>query len=56
MKKDIKGKISVERLSHFQCGVCNKWWSVGDAPKRNKWFCPWCGKERGYKKVTPIKR
>ncbi|MBP8251746.1 MAG: hypothetical protein KAX40_05240 [Herpetosiphon sp.] len=34
---------SVERLVHFQCGVCQKWWSIGDAPHRDFWFCPWCG-------------
>lgn len=53
MKKDIKGKISVEKLSHFQCGACNKWWSIGDATKRNKWFCPWCGVSSHAKKKSP---
>ncbi|OGZ15685.1 MAG: hypothetical protein A3J08_01380 [Candidatus Lloydbacteria bacterium RIFCSPLOWO2_02_FULL_51_11] len=34
----------IEKLSHFSCGVCKKWWSVGDAPeKRRTWYCPWCG-------------
>jgi len=32
-----------ERLVHFSCGLCSKWWSIGDAPYRNHWFCPWCG-------------
>lgn len=47
------GKVSVERLAHFQCGECRRWWSVGDIPAGHKglsysgsrrvWFCPWCG-------------
>lgn len=43
-------KKSIELLHHFQCIFCNKWWSVGDAPDdKDKWFCPWCGKENTYK-------
>jgi transcription elongation factor Elf1 len=43
----IKGKKTVEKLSHFQCGHCQKWWAIGDAPlSRQKWYCPWCGKEQ----------
>lgn len=35
---------SVEKLSHFQCDVCKKWWTIGDAPAdRTMWYCPWCG-------------
>ena len=34
---------SVEVLVHFQCALCNKWWSIGDAPDRDYWYCPWCG-------------
>lgn len=34
---------SVERLTHFRCGSCRGWWSVGDAPKGCFWYCPWCG-------------
>lgn len=36
--------ISIENLAHFQCPHCKGWWSIGDAPKREHWFCPWCGK------------
>jgi hypothetical protein len=39
----MKGTKSVEQLSHFRCGSCNKWWSIGDAPERTFWHCPWCG-------------
>ncbi|MEX0931188.1 MAG: hypothetical protein WDZ88_00395 [Candidatus Paceibacterota bacterium] len=35
--------VSREVLSHFRCGECAGWWSIGDAPKRKLWFCPWCG-------------
>jgi transcription elongation factor Elf1 len=41
-----KHQRSIEQLSHFRCGKCNKWWSVGDAPLSKKvWHCPWCGLE-----------
>jgi ASC-1-like (ASCH) protein len=49
-------KTSKEILTHFSCGHCKKWWSIGDAPKRNVWFCPWCGKRQEVKKWTlPIR-
>ncbi|MBU6321143.1 hypothetical protein KGO04_01205 [Patescibacteria group bacterium] len=39
-----KHERSVEKLSHFRCAHCGKWWSVGDAPLAKKvWWCPWCG-------------
>jgi hypothetical protein len=40
------GSVSKEHLHHFNCGSCKKWWSIGDAPKRKQWFCPWCGKKQ----------
>lgn len=37
-------EISVEKLTHFKCKFCKKWWSIGDAPSdKLEWFCPWCG-------------
>jgi len=37
-------EIAKEKLWHFRCGVCGKWWSIGDAdPEKKEWFCPWCG-------------
>jgi hypothetical protein len=42
------GTRSVELLQHFQCGVCQKWWSIGDAPNRPNWYCPWCGRENRF--------
>ncbi len=42
--RGYQGKVSVELLRHFQCGHCEKWWSIGDAPPdRAIWYCPWCG-------------
>ena len=39
-----KHKTSIEKLVHFQCSDCNKWWTIGDAPDDKKeWYCPWCG-------------
>lgn len=48
----VINKISKEELSHFLCGSCRKWWTIGDVPKgRVKWHCPWCGKlQRFFKK------
>jgi phage FluMu protein Com len=44
---------SIEKLNHFRCKDCNKWWSVGDAPEgKENWWCPWCGKENSYKIFT----
>ncbi len=42
-----KGRQSAERLVHMTCGTCRKWWSIGDAPRRKEWFCPWCGRRQG---------
>lgn len=42
-------KYSIERLVHFQCDECHKWWSVGDPEEgKEEWWCPWCG----YRSVT----
>ncbi len=46
LKKNVKNPTSsIEVLSHFACGKCSKWWSIGDAvlEDRTDWFCPWCG-------------
>jgi DNA-directed RNA polymerase subunit RPC12/RpoP len=43
---------SIENLNHFRCKNCNKWWSIGDAPKeKEEWWCPWCGKRECYEVV-----
>jgi len=45
----MTNRRSEEKLSHFSCGECRKWWSIGDAPKgKRKWFCPWCGREQAF--------
>ena len=38
--------ISIEKLFHFSCEFCNKWWTIGDAEPERQYFCPWCGKEQ----------
>ena len=44
-----KGILSKEVLHHFQCGICQKWWTVGDAPaERLEWFCSWCGSKQEF--------
>ena len=41
------GETALERLVHFHCATCHKWWSIGDAPReKTHWFCPWCGEEQ----------
>lgn len=50
-KKTVKkkeGAYSIEKLHHFRCAKCNKWWSIGDPSitgnvSKKEWFCPWCG-------------
>jgi predicted RNA-binding Zn-ribbon protein involved in translation (DUF1610 family) len=38
------GLCSAERLMHFQCPHCIRWWSIGDPDiHKTEWFCPWCG-------------
>ncbi len=49
-----QGKVSDEKLRHFECFGCKKWWSIGDAPKKSSWFCPWCGVKQGFKKVKKV--
>lgn len=48
-----KGTKSIEKLAHFRCVSCSKWWSVGDAPQRDEWFCPWCGLKQSFTDKTP---
>lgn len=38
-----KYQQSAERLVHFQCSYCDKWWTIGDPPEKDYWYCPWCG-------------
>jgi len=53
MKKKVikKSVMSTEILSHFNCILCDGWWSIGDAflGNRMEWFCPWCGVKNIYK-------
>ena len=44
-------KKTTEKLNHFNCIYCKKWWTIGDASiKKKNWFCPWCGKKNEYEK------
>jgi rubrerythrin len=47
------GTKSIERLAHFRCKACAKWWSIGDAPTRDEWHCPWCGLKQRFADKTP---
>ncbi|MEX2405664.1 MAG: hypothetical protein WD579_03625 [Candidatus Paceibacterota bacterium] len=46
------GTYSQETLTHFRCGKCDKWWSIGDAKnvEKKEWYCPWCGVRQTMKK------
>lgn len=53
--------ISLEKLYHFQCGICKGWWTIADAhePLLKEWFCPWCGTKQTvgiWKEVNEIKQ
>jgi len=61
-------KFSKEILYHFNCGVCNKWWSIADyhllsnnVPKNketvhNLLTCPYCGHKEEVKEVEDEKK
>ena len=44
----MRHKFSKEILYHFNCGKCNKWWSIADYHLfskdilKNKIICPHC--------------
>jgi rubrerythrin len=49
-------KRTIEKLNHFSCGTCGKWWTVGDAPlSKKEWHCPWCGRINDYEKNKQTK-
>lgn len=51
-----KGTVSLEKMFHFRCSACSRWWSIADAPgdpAQRNWFCPWCGVEQGVDDKTP---
>mgnify|MGYP003151288992 FL=1 len=61
-------KFSKEILYHFNCGECNKWWSIADyhlfskdVPKNNEVvpnniICPYCGHKEKAKEVKYEKK
>jgi hypothetical protein len=53
---NVHGTEIAERLAHFSCGNCRKWWTIGDAPADKKiWHCPWCGTLQYFKNITKRK-
>lgn len=44
-------KFSLEKLYHFSCGECNKWFSIGDWTPNADMTCPHCGVKQS---VEPI--
>ncbi len=49
----VIGSKSMEKLVHFQCGSCKKWWTIADAPTREEWYCPWCATKQSFVDKTP---
>ena len=55
-KKQVKHKYSKETLYHFNCGECNKWWSIADYHFFSKEvlslvICPHCGHKEEVKEI-----
>jgi hypothetical protein len=51
-----RGTVSLEKMHHFRCKECNRWWSIADIPvepETRLWYCPWCGKEQAFDNKTP---
>jgi DNA-directed RNA polymerase subunit RPC12/RpoP len=43
-------RYCLEKLYHFSCDECGKWFSVGDWTRAKKMTCPHCGIEQGVEK------
>lgn len=39
----MKHRYTVERLYHFNCGMCLRWWSISDWEAKPVMYCPHCG-------------
>ena len=51
-------EYTIEKLYHFNCTKCSKWWSVGDYDITTFVVnCPFCGKQgnpvRNHAGITP---
>ena len=50
----MKHKFSKEILYHFNCGKCEKWWTIADhhfLSKSNLIICPHCGYKEKIKEI-----
>tara|TARA_R110002020_G_scaffold249529_4_gene463463 strand:- start:3568 stop:3735 length:168 start_codon:yes stop_codon:yes gene_type:complete len=50
----VKHKFSKEILYHFNCGKCEKWWTIADhhfLSKDNLIICPHCGHKEEIKEI-----
>ncbi len=51
-----EGNVSLEKMYHFRCVSCERWWSIADAPgspAERAWWCPWCGTSQRFADKTP---
>lgn len=53
--KEGSGKVSLERLYHYDCGPCSRWFTIADHPQgiTAELFCPWCGTKQTFTDTTP---
>jgi len=54
----VKHKVSKEILHHFNCGKCNKWWSIADYHlfSKDEIICPYCGHKDKVKEIKDEKK
>lgn len=44
LEPEVPNKYSIEKLYHFRCGDCNRWWTVADwhLSRDDHITCPFC--------------
>jgi DNA-directed RNA polymerase subunit RPC12/RpoP len=52
-------RYSIETLWHFGCGICGKWWSIGDhqmTKPSDGLTCPHCGVKQAVREAKEVHR
>lgn len=50
-----RGTFSIEKLVHFSCSDCQRWWTIGDGYETAYYYCPHCGKCQGFDPAKPLR-
>ena len=50
----MQHKYSKETLYHFNCGMCSKWWSIGDWTPSALLTCPHCSTRANTEELTNV--